>query len=308
MLLRAADAALRRGKRDGRGGIGRASAEATEGLARERAILRAFDAAGGGRLPGLTAHLQPIVSLERGAAGGRGVLGFEALARWHHPELGALSPAEFVPLAQRTGRAAWLDRQVRRKGFAVLARLRGAGLPGARLSVNLSMAEMLGGGVTVALEEELREAGLSLDAVTVEITEEVLLDRVSPALLDGLAALRGRGARLALDDFGTGHSGLSHLLRLPIDVLKLDRAFIRGLGRDGRAREIVRATVAMAEGLGMGVVAEGVETEGQGAMARALGCVAAQGYLFGGPMAEPELLAWLRRRATPDGRVAPLRA
>jgi EAL domain-containing protein (putative c-di-GMP-specific phosphodiesterase class I) len=170
------------------------------------------------------------------------------------------------------------------------------------------MAEMLGGGVTVALEEELREAGLSLDAVTVEITEEVLLDRVSPALLDGLAALRGRGARLALDDFGTGHSGLSHLLRLPIDVLKLDRAFIRGLGRDGRAREIVRATVAMAEGLGMGVVAEGVETEGQGAMARALGCVAAQGYLFGGPMAEPELLAWLRRRAAPEGRVAPLRA
>lgn len=170
------------------------------------------------------------------------------------------------------------------------------------------MAELVAGGVTTALEAELAEAGLSLDAVTIEITEEVLLDRVSPALLDQLAALRGRGARLALDDFGTGHSGLAHLLRLPIDVLKLDRTFIRGLGGDGRAKEIVRATVAMAEGLGMRVVAEGVETEQQGAMARALGCVAAQGYLFGQPMGEQELTDWVRRRALAEEGMALLRA
>jgi diguanylate cyclase (GGDEF)-like protein len=307
LALAAADQALLRAKRERRGGIGRASAEVTERLARERAILRAFDAAGDGALPGLTAHLQPIVSLG-GGAGGHGILGFEALARWTHPELGPVAPAEFIPLAERVGRACWLDRQVRREGLRILARLRLAGLPAPRLSVNLSMAELVAGGLTASLEAELAEAGLSLDAVTVEITEEVLLDRVGPALLDQLAALRGRGARLALDDFGTGHSGMAHLLRLPIDVLKLDRAFIRGLGSDGRAREIVRATVAMAEGLGMRVVAEGVETEQQGAMARALGCVAAQGYLFARPMGEEELTEWVRRRALAEEAAALLRA
>jgi diguanylate cyclase (GGDEF)-like protein len=305
-LLRAAEAALLRAKREARGGIGRASPADAARLRREAAILRAFEAAGAGPLPGLAAHLQPIVSLTGGS--GEGVLGFEALARWDHPELGPLSPAEFVPLAQRVGRAGWLDRQVRRSAFGVLARLREAGLPAPRVSVNLSLAEMLDGQAVTALAASLDFAGLCFDAITVEITEEVLLDRVDPGVVESLAALRELGARLALDDFGTGHSGLSHLLRLPIDTLKLDRAFIRDLGGDRRSQEIVRATVAMAEGLGMTVVAEGVETERQAAMARALGCVAAQGFLFARPMPEAELATWLAERRAVRRGVLPARA
>ncbi|WP_431283370.1 putative bifunctional diguanylate cyclase/phosphodiesterase [Humitalea sp. 24SJ18S-53] len=301
VLMRAADDALLRTKRASRGGYGRATPTDTARIERDAAILRAMGA-GEGALEGLDIHLQPIVSLADPAT----VLAFEALARWTTPALGDVSPEEFIPVAQRIGRLPWLGAQVRGAALRGFAQLRAAGLPSPLLAFNLSAAEIMRGDVVEAIEQDVAAAGLSLACIEIEITEEILLDRVSSKTLDQLAALRGRGARLALDDFGTGNSGLAQLLRLPLDKVKLDRTFIRGLGSDRRAEEVVRATLSMARSLGLDVVAEGVETEAQAATLRALGCTAAQGFLYAQPMDLAALQAWL---ATPTASVVvPLRS
>jgi EAL domain-containing protein (putative c-di-GMP-specific phosphodiesterase class I) len=156
--------------------------------------------------------------------------------------------------------------------------------------------------------EAVERAGLALDAIEIEITEEVLLDRVSDRTLDALAALRGRGARLALDDFGTGNSGLAQLLRLPLDAIKLDKRFVQRLGTDTRAEAIVRMAVSLAHGLGLHVVAEGVETERQAAMLQSLGADCVQGFLFAHPMDPETLRDWLMvHAAEPPSGLVPLR-
>jgi diguanylate cyclase (GGDEF)-like protein len=294
LLLRAADDALIRTKHNGRGGIGWASRADAERLVRAVAILREFDAAAAeGKVPCLSAHFQPLVALN--AEGG--IVAFEALARWHHPDTGEVPPDELLTLIgpERTIR---LGQAVREEALAALAALRQAGLTNARLALNLSAGEVAQPDICASLAGQMDRAGLSFDAVEVEITEEVLLDRVSDRTLDQLASLRGRGARLVLDDFGTGNSGLLQLLRLPLDAVKLDKRFIQRLGNDNRAEEIVRATISLAHGLGMEVVAEGVETERQVAILRALGCDIAQGFLFARPMDATALECWLRQRAT----------
>jgi EAL domain-containing protein (putative c-di-GMP-specific phosphodiesterase class I) len=294
LLLRAADEALIRTKLNGRGGIGWASRADAERLVRAAAVLRVFNSpAADGSLPCLSAHFQPLVALN--AEGG--IVAFEALARWHHPDTGEVPPDELLTMIgpKRTIR---LGRAVREEALAALAALRQAGLTNARLALNLSAGEVAHPDICGSLAEQMERAGLSLDAVEVEITEEVLLDRVSDRTLDQLASLRGRGARLVLDDFGTGNSGLLQLLRLPLDAVKLDKRFIQRLGNDSRAEAIVRATISLAHGLGMEVVAEGVETERQAAILRALGCDIAQGFLFARPMNASVLECWLRQRAT----------
>jgi diguanylate cyclase (GGDEF)-like protein len=302
-LLRAADAALGRAKRTDRGSVARFSAEDEVRASREAAILRALDA---WPPPGIHAALQPQIRLSDGS-----LAGFEALARWEHPVLGRIGPVEFLPLAERAGSLPRLGSAVRAAAFATFRQLRGGALPGAqpvRIAVNVSAAELAVAGFARSLEREMTDAGLAPDSVEIEITEEVLLDRVSDSTRDRLAALRGRGARLALDDFGTGYSGLNQLLRLPLDAIKLDRCFVRGLGIDRRAEEIVRATIALAHGLGLEVIAEGVETEEQLERLREVGCDMVQGFLLARPMVPAELTAWLREReAAPQGRVIPLR-
>jgi EAL domain-containing protein (putative c-di-GMP-specific phosphodiesterase class I) len=166
------------------------------------------------------------------------------------------------------------------------------------VALNLSSAEVLGADALTQFEEQVERAGLSLGSVEIEITEEVLLDRVSDRTLKHLVDLRDRGARLVLDDFGTGHSGLSQLLRLPLNGLKLDKRFVQRLGVDPRAGEIVRATLSLAHGLGLDVVAEGIETEEQAATLRTLGCGVAQGFLFARPMPPDALRAWLKQIAS----------
>lgn len=310
LLLRAADAALMRAKREGRGGIGWASRADAERLVRAAAVVRGFDAAcdaAGVVRSGAAAHLQPIVGLG-GAGAAPPILAFEALARWSDPELGAVPPAELFSLLGPV-RGAALGRAVRKAALGALAVLRADGLTAARLALNLSAAEVARPGIAQEVAAAVEAAGLSLAAIEVEITEEVLLDRVSDRTLDELAALRGRGARLVLDDFGTGNSGLAQLLRLPLDAVKLDKRFVQRLGIDRRAEEIVRATVSLARGLGMAVVAEGVETERQAAAVAALGCDAAQGFLFARPMPSEALRQWLlRRQAEDSGVLVPLRA
>ncbi|MCR0984278.1 EAL domain-containing protein [Roseomonas pecuniae] len=300
MLVRVADEALVRAKREGRGSIGRASPEDAAKLLRAASILRSFDAdaCGEGGLSGATARLQPILALGQGKAPDGAVLAVEALARWGHPEVGEIPPGELFPVIGPE-RGALLGRAVRAQALAAFAGLQaqrqaGARLAEARLALNLSASEVARADIALELAAQVEGAGLSLRAVEIEITEEVLLERVSNRTLDGLAALRGRGARLVLDDFGTGNSGLAQLLRLPLDGLKLDRRFVQRLGADVRAEEIVKATVSLAHSLGLQLVAEGIETPRQAAMLRALGCDAVQGFLFARPMTPDALGNWLR--------------
>jgi diguanylate cyclase (GGDEF)-like protein len=293
MLLRAADAALGRAKREGRGSIGWSGPDDEAQLLRRATVLRAFDAAGDGNcLAGVRAHLQPIVALGPQAAGAPPVLAMEALARWSHPELGEVPPAELLSIIgpERTLR---LGAAVRVRALAAMAALRRRELPVGRLALNLSAGEVEREDVAASIAAQVGRAGLSLRDVEIEITEEVLLERVSDATLQQLAALRGRGARLVLDDFGTGNSGLSQLLRLPLDAVKLDKRFVQGLGIDSRAEEIVRATISLAHGLGLEVVGEGVETMQQARMLMRMGCDAAQGYLYARPMPPEAVEEWL---------------
>jgi EAL domain-containing protein (putative c-di-GMP-specific phosphodiesterase class I) len=269
-------------------------------------VLRAFDAAGDGNcLAGVRAHLQPIVALGPQAAGAPPVLAMEALARWSHPELGEVPPAELLSIIgpERTLR---LGAAVRTRALAAMAALRRRELPVGRLALNLSAGEVEREDMAASIAAQVARAGLSLRDVEIEITEEVLLERVSDATLQQLAALRGRGARLVLDDFGTGNSGLSQLLRLPLDAVKLDKRFVQGLGIDSRAEEIVRATISLAHGLGLEVVGEGVETMQQARMLMRMGCDAAQGFLYARPMPPEAVEEWLAPER--GAEVIPLRA
>ncbi|MFT8245956.1 putative bifunctional diguanylate cyclase/phosphodiesterase [Roseomonas sp. BN140053] len=305
MALRVADEALLRAKRDGRGGVGHAGRDDAARLLHAAAILRAFEADDaphhppGGALPGAAAHLQPIVSLRHAPGTAPPVIAVEALARWTHPAVGAIAPAELFAVIGPE-RASHLGQVVRERALAAFAALRRSGLAEARIALNLSASEVCRADIALHIAEQVERAGLSLRSVEVEITEEILLDRISDRTLDQLAALRGRGARLVLDDFGTGRSGLAQLLRVPLDGVKLDKQFVQRLGSDLRAEEIIRASVSLAHGLGLEIVAEGVETEPQAAVLRRLGCDAAQGFLFARPMPPQQLEAWLLDREPED--------
>ncbi len=307
VLLRAADAALGRAKRDGRGSVGWSSREDAARLLHASAVIRAFDAAtSGATVAGIQAHLQPIVALRPHSADAPPVLAMEALARWSDPETGLVPPAELFDIIGPE-RVMLLGSAVRLRALEAMAMLRREGLAVGRLALNLSAVEVARDDIAAVIARQVVQAGLSLRDVEVEITEEVLLDRVSDHTLHQLAALRGQGARLVLDDFGTGNSGLSQLLRLPLDAVKLDKRFVQGLGVDSRAEEIVRATVSLAHGLGLEVVAEGVETVAQARMLMGIGCDAAQGYLYARPMPPEDVPAWLAR-ATAGAQVVPLRS
>lgn len=296
MLLRLADEALMRAKREQRGSIARASR--TDTAVAEATLELRLLAERGETLSspeGLRAVLQPIVALDRGAA--PRLLGFEALARWDHPRLGPLPvPLLFAASADRET-ALQLGRLVRRQAVALFAELRPLLPAQARLGLNLCLAEVVDEELQANLLADLAAFALEPSALCLEITEEVLIDRVSDRSLDQLRALRSVGMALALDDFGTGTSGLAQLLRLSIDVLKIDRRFAQDLTTDHKSVEIVRATLGLARSLDLLVVAEGVEDAGQLEALQALGCDAAQGFFFARPMEAGEVRTWLAARA-----------
>jgi EAL domain-containing protein (putative c-di-GMP-specific phosphodiesterase class I) len=297
IAVRIADEALVRAKREGRGSVGCATRQDAARLLREAAIIRAFDAdiAENDAVIGATVYFQPIVTLDYTSCLGVQVIAVEALARWTHAEVGDVPPGELFPMIG-PDRAARLGQAVREQALKSFALFQADGLAGARVALNLSAGEVARMDIALHIEEQVERAGLSLRDVEIEITEEVLLDRVSDRTLEQLTALRGRGARLVLDDFGTGNSGLAQLLRLPLDGVKLEKQFIQRLGVDVRAMEIVRATISLAHSLGLEVVAEGIETEQQMAMLRTVGCDTVQGFLLARPMTTEALRAWLHKR------------
>ncbi len=238
----------------------------------------------------LQLHYQPQLKLDDGS-----LHGVEALARWHHPELGAVPPDTFIPLAEECGFITELDRWILRNACQQLSGWRRQGMVIPHVSVNMSPTSFRDRRLPHLIDETLRECGLSPADLMLEVTEGVMLDDATGGF-ETLVQVHELGIGLSIDDFGTGFSSLSYLHRLPVDELKLDKSFVGGLESDEGARTLAGAVVGIGASLRLKIVAEGVETDGQRAILRELGCQFAQGYLFGRPMAVPELAAWMHNR------------
>lgn len=221
---------------------------------------------------------QPQIEL----ASGR-LIGMEALLRWHNPELGEVSPVEFIPIAEQTGLIASIGEYVISESLDQLAQWQASiGRP-LRMAVNVSPRQFRDPGLVAYIEHELRRCNIPADCLELEITEGVLMS--GHAHVDiALSGINRLGVTLSMDDFGTGYSSLSYLRNYPFDILKIDRSFINDVPVDDADRELVSATIAMAHGLGLKVVAEGVETREQLQFLKQQGCDYAQGYLFSKPV------------------------
>ena len=239
----------------------------------------------------LRVFYQPVVSLRDPH-----VIGVEALVRWQHPERGLVSPAEFISLAEDTGLIVPIGLWVLQQALRDRAQWQAAlpGNPQLRLSVNLSARQLSVPNLLDDVAAALAEVGADPGSLILEITESVVMRDLDSRL--ALNALRALGISLHIDDFGTGYSSLAYLRDLPVDALKIDRAFINRLGSVAADESVVTAVIAMAAALSLDVVAEGVETELQLRVLRELGCQVAQGFLFARPMPYDDLLGWLHER------------
>ena len=237
----------------------------------------------------LVLHYQPKIAV----AGGE-VTGVEALLRWEHPRHGLLAPAEFLPLAERTGMMGDLTRWVVDAALAQARAWQDQGIE-VPIAVNLAAANILDAALPDAVAERLAHHGVPGERLTCELSEHTVMadPRRAGEVLDRLRAL---GVRLSLDDFGTGHSSLSYLKRLPLDELKIDRGFVSGIVGDESDALIVRSTIDLARNLGLEVVAEGVEGADVLHRLRSLRCHEAQGFHFSRPLPPAALVEWLASR------------
>jgi diguanylate cyclase (GGDEF)-like protein/PAS domain S-box-containing protein len=237
-------------------------------------------------------HYQPIVDVGSGE-----VVTLEALVRWRHPERGLIPPVEFIPLAEENGLIIPLGWWVIEESCRQLAHLQ-ARFPKSvplTMSVNISARQFAEANLGKRLERLLCDSSVVPGSIELEITESVIMDR-GEAAIGQLEELKALGLRLFVDDFGTGYSSLSYLHRFPIDMLKIDRSFICEIDATGGHAEIVGAIVGLGRNLGLGLIAEGVETEAQLAVIRSLGCQQAQGYLFSKPLPADEIEKYLAAR------------
>jgi diguanylate cyclase (GGDEF)-like protein/PAS domain S-box-containing protein len=228
---------------------------------------------------------QPIVSLQN-----RTLIGFEALVRWRHPDFGMVPPKEFIPIAEETGLILQIGQTVLRSACRQAREWQQTypSSPPLFVSVNLSVKQFNEPGLVENIAELLEESNLPPRCLKLEITESVFSDNIDAAVTL-LTQLRDLGVQLSIDDFGTGYSSLSYLQRFPIDTLKIDRSFVTQMMENEENLAIVRTIVALAQNLGMDVVAEGVETEDQLRLLRKLECENGQGYLFSTPLGGRQL-------------------
>jgi diguanylate cyclase (GGDEF)-like protein/PAS domain S-box-containing protein len=270
-LLRDAGAALHRAKSNGQGGWDLADDDLRRTAVDRLDIEHALRTALAG--DELRLHLQPIVDLTSGQ-----IVGREALLRWQHPDRGLLPPAWFLPVAEESGLIDAVGRWVLDEAARIAVATPGLGY----IAVNVSPSQVRRASLLNDVEDSLKNNGLDPHGLVIELTESVMLGS-APAGRRQLHQLERLGVRLVVDDFGTGFSALSHLRDLPVSGIKVDRTFTAGLGRDRQCDRIVEALTGLARGLGVDIVAEGVETTQQRDVLAGFGCAHAQGYLFGRP-------------------------
>jgi EAL domain-containing protein (putative c-di-GMP-specific phosphodiesterase class I) len=231
---------------------------------------------------------QPRVDVASGRC-----VGAEALLRWNHPQLGAIGPAEFIPIVERSGLAQATTEWVLNAALRQQQAWRAAGVT-LQVSVNVSAANLVEPGFADGVAAGLARYRLPAACLELEITESAIMQQPLKAQAT-LAQIAALGVGLAIDDFGTGYSSLSYLQQMPADVVKIDQSFIRNLDSDVRQQALVTAMITLSQDLGHRVVAEGVETEAVLAVLRQAGCDEAQGYLFAAPLEAPALALHPRR-------------
>jgi diguanylate cyclase (GGDEF)-like protein len=288
-LLKNADAAMYHAKEQGRNGYHcyTATMDTSPGtrLATVQGLRRAIENGD------FELHYQPLVCATDGT-----IVGAEALLRWRHPEDGLVPPSQFIRVAEETGLIVPIGDWVLDTACAQNARWQAEGYPRIVVAVNLSARQFHHDDMAEVVRRALRRHGLKAGWLELELTESVLMKNVSDAAAT-LAELSALGVRLALDDFGTGYSSLAYLKRFPFHKLKIDQSFVRDISRDADDAAIVRAVIAMAQGLGLRVIAEGVETREQRDFLRAHGCDELQGHLLGKPMPAEAFTALLARQS-----------
>jgi diguanylate cyclase (GGDEF)-like protein/PAS domain S-box-containing protein len=284
-LIQQADAAMYQAKRAGRSTYRFFTAD-MNGLAEQRLVLSAA-LRGAIASDSLQLHYQPQIRTDDGA-----IHGVEALARWHDPVLGEVSPAKFIPLAEESGLIEQIGLWSIREACRQMAEWRASGLDIPCVSVNLSPINFQNVNLASAVARTLAEHGLRPEALMLEITEGVILNERSVAI-ETMNSVRRLGVGLSLDDFGTGYSSLSRLTQLPIRELKIDRSFMCDIEKDPNARAIVTTVVRVGQNLKLTVVAEGVETDGQRNLLAELGCDVVQGFLYAPALSPAEFGRWL---------------
>ncbi len=289
-LISRADAALHVAKADGRGLYRFFTSALNEGLQEqfrlEQALRRAIECGE------LLLHYQPRVEIETGR-----ILGLEALVRWNHPQLGMVAPNRFIPIAESSGLILKIGPMVIRLACEQIAAWQSAGVPLVPVALNLSANELYRDGLADQIRGIASELGIPHSLLDLEVTESAAMRSIDQAI-SVMRELRDSGFRLAIDDFGTGYASLNYLNRLPVHTLKIDRSFLAeiGSGHPGQAQAetIVKAIIGLGNNLGLGSIAEGVETDAQRTFLIAHGCREAQGYLFSRPCPAESIETLLR--------------
>jgi diguanylate cyclase (GGDEF)-like protein/PAS domain S-box-containing protein len=279
-IMRSADLAMYRAKSEGKGRYAVYEPAMHEHVL-ERLALKA-DLQRAVVTDEFDVHYQPIVVLRSGA-----IVGVEALVRWNHPERGLVLPGDFIGLAEETGLILPLGRHVLHEACRQVASWRRQGHSGLGVSVNISAKQLTSRNLPCEVETALYDFTLDASALTLEITESMLLD--SPVVVSRLDELRDLGVRIAIDDFGTGYSSLNYLRRFPVDTLKIARAFVEEIGSSQEQDRLVEAILRLGSTMGLETVAEGIELETQRDALRALKCTYGQGFLYSRPVPADEL-------------------
>lgn len=240
----------------------------------------------------LTLVFQPQVEISSGR-----VRGVEALLRWTHPRRGPISPLEFIPLAEESGLIVPMGQWVLRQAFSQMATWTAAGMSPLRMAINISAVQFHQPDFADMLAHAIGDYGIEPRLVELELTESVLMHNVEE-VLDNLRRIKDLGVMLAIDDFGTGFSSLNYLRRFPIDRLKIDQSFVRGIGQTPANASITRAILALAASLSLEVVAEGIEDAAEQEFLDKLGCGEGQGYFFARPLSAAQVTAWIEETQT----------
>jgi diguanylate cyclase (GGDEF)-like protein len=288
-LTKNADMAMYLAKEDGKNGFRfftkEIKSQSIERLTLESALRRALER------DQFSLHYQPKIDMVSGQ-----ITGVEALLRWNHPELGLVSPGQFIPLAEETGLIVPIGRWVLKEACAQNMAWQRRGLRPVTMAVNLSPRQFADVHLLHDVDEALLASGMSPVLLQLEVTESMVMRNVSRAI-KVLDAIQSRGIRLAIDDFGTGYSSMSLMKQFPIDTIKIDRSFVRDLPIDTEDQAIAQAIISMGKALGMTVIAEGVETVEQEAFLRSHACDEMQGFLFSKPLPAREMANLLRVEA-----------